>query len=182
MNGWDPVVTQPSENFSMTYRSPTNRVVSSSQIPLGLMQATLKQNKMKYTLFYSQDTTQGTGAYWQRRQSNPFIQMKDAYGLSSSYQFNPKWSVEVGWTMGRNGFFDEDDRHFDAPDNKMQALSTSVVFKPMKKISLKVASGIMKENGSSLGMVSSGSFNIQGASTQYVGGGIEFSPIDKVHL
>lgn len=182
MHGRDPIEVQPTENFSMTYRDQTHRVSSSSQIPLGLMQATLKQDKVKYSLFYSQDTTLGNEAYWKRRQVNPFIQMRDAYGVSSSYQFNPKWSVEVGWTMGRNGFFDEDDRRFDAPDNRMQAFTNSIVFKPVNKVALKVASGIMKENGSSLGMVSSGAFGIKGADTQFVGAGMEFSPIDKVHF
>ena len=182
MSGRDPVEIQATDNFSMTYRNQTNRVSSSSQIPLGLMQATLKQDKMKYSLFYSQDTTLGTGAYWKRRQSNPFIQMRDAYGISSAYQFNPKWSVEVGWTMGKNGFFDEEDRRFDAPDNKMQAFTSSVVFRPTKSIGVKVASGVMKESGSSLGMVSSGAFGIKGADTQFVGAGVEFSPLDKVHF
>lgn len=182
MNGRDPIEIQASEDFSMSYRDQTNRVSSSSQIPFGLVQATLKQDKMKYSLFYSQDTTLGTGAYWKRRQTNPFIQMKNAYGVSSGYQFHPKWSVEVGWTMGRNGFFDEDDRRFDAPDNKMQAFTNSLIYKPTKKLSLKLSSGVMKEKGSSLGMISSGAFGIKGADTQFVGAGLEYSPIDKVHL
>lgn len=182
MSGREPVTVQPTDDFSMTYRDQTNRVSSSSPIPLGLMQATLKQGKMKYSLFYSQDTTLGTEAYWKRRQTNPFIQMRDAYGLSTDYQFNPKWSIEVGWTAGKNGFFDQDDRRFDAPDNRMQAFSSSVVFKPVDGLSLKVGSGVMKENGSSLGMVSSGAFNIKGADTQFVSAGVEFSPVEHVNF
>lgn len=182
MRGRDPVVIQPTEEFSMMYRSQTKRVSSSSQIPLGLMQMNLKRKNMRYSVFYSQDTTLGKEAYWKRRQVNPFIQMRDAYGLESEYEFNPKWSIEVGWTMGKNGFFDEDDRRFDAPDNRMQAFTSSIVFKPVDKMSFKVAAGVMKETGSSLGMVSSGAFNIKGGNTHFVGAGVVFTPMDKIRL
>ncbi len=182
MQGRDPVKLQPTENFSMMYRNQTHRVNSSSQIPMGLVQMNLKQNKMRYSLFYSQDTTMGKEAYWKRRLSNPFIQMRDAYGVETGYDLNSKWSVEVGWTTGRNGFFDDDDRRFDAPDNKMQAFTSSLVYKPIDKVSFKVATGVMKETGSSLGMVSEGAFNIKGASTHFVGAGVAFTPMDKVRL
>jgi len=182
MRGRDPVEIQPTENFSMMYRNQTNRVSSSSQIPMGLVQMNLKQDKMRYSLFYSQDTTMGKEAYWKRRLSNPFIQMRDAYGVETGYDFNSKWSVEVGWTMGRNGFFDDDDRRFDTPDNKMQAFTSAVVFKPIDKLAFKVATGVMKETGSSLGMVSEGAFNIKGANTHFVGAGVVITPMDKVRL
>ena len=182
MHQRDPVLVEPTENFSMMYREQTQRVSKSSQIPLGLVQMNLKRDKMRYSFFYSQDTTLGKEAYWKRRQVNPFIQMRDAYGLESEYQFNPKWSIEVGWTMGKNGFFDEDDRNFDAPDNKMQAFTSTLVFKPVDKVAFKVATGIMKETGSSLGLVSSGAFNIKGANTHFIGAGMTFSPMDKIRL
>ena len=182
MRGRDPVLVEATENFSMMYRDQTSRVSSSSQIPMGLMQVNLKKDKMRYSLFYSQDTTMGKEAYWKRRMTNPFIQMKDAYGVETGYDFNSKWSVEVGWTMGKNGFFDDDDRHFDAPDNKMQAFTSAVVFKPIDKVAFKVATGVMKETGSSLGMVSEGAFNIKGADTHFVGAGVTFTPMDKIRL
>lgn len=182
MRGRDPVKVQATENFSMMYRDQTSRVTSSSSMPMGLMQINLKQDKMRYSLFYSQDTTMGREAYWKRRLSNPFIQMRDAYGVETGYDLNSKWSVEVGWTMGKNGFFDDDDRHFDAPDNKMQAFTSSIVFKPIDKMAFKVATGVMKETGSSLGMVSEGAFNIKGANTHFVGAGVVFTPMDKVRL
>ena len=146
------------------------------------MQMKLKHDKMTYGMFYTEDTKAGREAYWRRKLSNPFIQMHQAYGLETGYELNSKWSVNVGWTMGRNGFFDESDRHFDTPDNKMQALNTSVVYKPMDKLSFQVATGVMRETGSSLGMVSSGAFDIEGANTYYVGAGVAFSPLDKVRL
>ena len=182
MRGRDPIEIQPTENFSMMYRNQTNRVSSSSQIPMSLVQMNLKQNKMRYSLFYSQDTTMGKEAYWKRRMTNPFIQMRDAFGIETGYDLNSKWSVEVGWTTGKNGFFDDDDRHFDAPDNKMQAFTSAVVFKPIDKVSFKVATGVMKETGASLGMVSEGAFNIKGANTHFVGAGVAITPIDKVRL
>ena len=182
MRGRDPIEIQPTENFSMLYRNQTKRVSSSSQVPMGLVQMNLKQNKMRYSLFYSQDTTMGKESYWKRRLSNPFIQMRDAYGIETGYELNSKWSVEAGWTMGRNGFFDDDDRHFELPDNKMQAFTSAVVFKPIEKVSFKVATGIMKETGSSLGMVSKGAFNIKGANTHFVGAGVAFTPMDKIRL
>ena len=182
MRGRDPVEIQPTENFSMLYRNQTRRVSSSSQIPMGLVQMNLKHDKVRYSLFYSQDTTMGKEAYWKRRLSNPFIQMRDAYGVETGYDFNSKWSVEVGWTMGRNGFFDDDDRRFDTPDNKMQAFTSAVVFKPIDKLSFKVATGVMKETGSSLGMVSEGAFNIKGANTHFVGAGVVITPMDKIRL
>ena len=182
MRGRDPVLVEATDNFSMMYRNQTSRVSSSSQIPMGLVQVNLKQDKMRYSLFYSQDTTMGKEAYWKRRLSNPFIQMRDAYGVETGYDFNSKWSVEVGWTTGRNGFFDDDDRHFDAPDNKMQAFTSAVVFKPIDKLAFKVATGVMKETGSSLGMVSEGAFNIKGANTHFVGAGVVITPMDKIRL
>ncbi len=180
MRGRDAVLVQPSESFSMLYRQETNRV-READIPMGLIQMNLKRNKMRYGLFYAQDTKQGTEAYWKRRLTNPFIQMKDAYGLEAGYEMNQKWSVETGWTMGRNGFFEEDER-FDEPENRMQAFTTSVVYKPVEKLAFKVATGVMKETGSSLGMVSSGAFDIQEAKTHFVGAGVAFTPMDKVRL
>lgn len=182
MRGRDPVLVKPTENFSMMYRQQTNRVTSSSSIPMGLMQVNLKKDKMRYSLFYSQDTTLGKEAYWKRRLSNPFIQMRDAYGIETGYDFNSKWSAEFSWTTGKNGFFDDDDRHFTAPDNKMQAFTSSLVYKPIEKVAFKVATGIMKETGSSLGMVSDGAFNIKGANTHFVGAGVVFTPMDKIRL
>ena len=180
MRGRDAVLVQPSESFSMLYRQETNRV-SEADVPMGLIQMNLKRNKMRYGLFYAQDTKQGKEAYWKRHLTNPFIQMKDAYGLEAGYEMNQKWSVETGWTMGRNGFFEEDER-FDEPENRMQAFTTSVVYKPVEKVAFKVATGVMKETGSSLGMVSSGAFDIQEAKTHFVGAGVAFTPMDKVRL
>ena len=181
MRGRDPIRIEPNDQFSMSYRQ-TISTRASTDLPMGLMEVNLKRKKMSYSLFYTEDTQLGRREYWKRKLSNPFVQMHNAYGIESKYQMNSKWSVEAGWTMGRNGFYDEQDRHFDAPDNKMQSFTSSLVYKPIDKLAFKVATGVMKETGSSLGMISSGAFNIKGANTYFMGAGVSISPIDKIRL
>ncbi len=182
MSNQDPIEVSANETFSMKYRMQSgNRVTSDLDLPMGFMEMSLKHNKMRYGLFYTQDTTMGRDAYWKRRSANPFIQMKNAYGVETGYELNTKWSIEAGWMSGENGFFD-DERFFDAPENKMQAFTSSVVFKPTKKLSLKLGGGVMSESGSSLGMVSDGAFEIKGAKTQFVSAGVSYQPTDKISL
>jgi len=181
MNGRDPVKIQPTETFSMLYRNSISSR-SNAKLPMGLMEVNLKRNKMTYSLFYSEDTQLGRQEYWRRRLSNPFVQMHNAYGVETAYDLTSKLAVETGWVMGSNGFYDDTDRHFDAPDNKMQAFTTSLVYRPWKPVSFKVSTGVMKEEGSSLGMVSSGAFDIKSANTYFVGAGITFNPIEKLSL
>ncbi len=181
INGRDPVKIQPTEKFSMLYRNSVS-TRSNAKLPMGLMEVNLKRNKMTYSLFYSEDTQLGRQEYWRRRLSNPFVQMHNAYGMETSYALSSKWSVEAGWVMGRNGFYDDTDRHFSAPDNKMQAFTTALAYQPWQPLSFKLSTGVMKEHGSTLGMVSSGAFNIKGADTYFVGAGITFTPIEKFSL
>ena len=146
------------------------------------MEMKVKHDKMSYGLFFTEDTSAGREAYWKRRMNNPFIQMHEAYGVETGYELNSKWQAQFGWISGRNGFFDEDDDDFDAPDNKMQAFTSSVVYKPVDQLAFQVATGVMRETGSSLGIISSGGFEIEGARTYFMGAGVALSPMDKLRL
>ena len=180
--GREEITAQPSENFSMAYLARTSS--ESSPVGFGLMKIQAKLNKATFGMFYSENTQKSFGSYITRRLNNPFIQMREAYGLNAGWQFNSKWSVDAGWIGGKNGFFDEDsmDRTADLPDNQMQAFTTSVTYRPVQPFGVKLSSGIMREKDSSLGMVSSGAFDIKGAKTYFVGAGVTFNPIDNLKL
>lgn len=180
--GRDEIVANPSENFSMSYLSRTS--TQSSPVGFGLMKIQAKVDKATFGMFYSENTQKSFGSYITRKLNNPFIQMREAYGLNTGWQFNSKWSVDASWISGKNGFFDEDamNKNTNLPDNSMQALTTSVTYRPVQPFGVKLSSGIMRENGSSLGMVSSGAFNIQGAKTYFVGAGLTFNPLDNLRF
>ena len=182
MAGRDEIKAQPSENFSMSYLARTS--TESSPIAAGLIKMQAKLGKATFGMFYSENTQKSFGSYLTRKLNNPFIQMREAYGLNTGWQFNSKWSVDASWISGKNGFFDEDamDKGFDLPDNQMQAFTTSVTYRPVRSLGVKLASGVMRENNSSLGMVSSGAFDIKGAKTYFVGAGLTFNPVDNLHF
>ena len=182
VTGRDEVTAQPSENFTMSYLSRTS--TQSSPMGMGLMKIQAKMDKATFGLFYSEDTQKSFGSYITRKLNNPFIQMREAYGLNAGWQFNSKWSVDASWISGKNGFFDEDsmDKNADLPDNQMQSFTTSVTYRPVQPFGVKLSSGIMHENGSSLGMVSSGAFDIEGAKTYFVGAGLTFNPVENLRF
>ncbi len=181
MAGRDKTTIKPNESFSMAYAPRySDRSVN---FPHGQMEMNMNFGANQFNLFYTEDMMQSHGgSYFERVLNNPLVQIQEAYGFETAYQFNSKFSVTGAFATGYNGFLGDGDEDYDAPENRISSYQVGMAYRPKKSITFKTAYGVMNENESVLGMMGQGAFDIKGASTAFVSAGLTLRPVDKLKL
>ena len=177
LHGRDVTKTQPNDQFTMTYAPRTSHRYSA--VPTGLMEMNVDLGKSNFAFYYTEDTLNSRGNYFERVLNNPFIQMQEAYGAEAHYSLTPKLSIGMNYATGKNGFLGDGDKHHKAPENTLSMVSTDAAYQVSKSIVFKASYGVMKEEGSALGIMGTGAFKVDGADTNFVSAGIEVQPTDK---
>ena len=180
MHGRDVMRLEPNDQFTMSYAPRTSN--RSSQMKTGLMEVAMDFGKTNLGFYYTEDTLNSRGNYFERPLNNPFVQIQEAYGAEAKYNLTSKLTLGMGYATGKNGFLGDGDKDFDAPENRVSMVSTEAVYKATKSVVFKASYGVMEEQDSVLGMMGSGAFKMNGASTTFVSAGVEIKPTDKFKL
>ncbi len=133
-------------------------------------------------LFFSENTTYKNGDYFSKVLSNPFLNINDAFGIKSGYEFNNALSFDVAVYTGKNGFFNDDERLRLQNDNEFSAIDYVFNFSPADYITFGFKGGFLQEDGSILGMQGSGAFATDNTLTAYTGLEIDLAPTDNLSI
>ncbi len=180
MHGRDVQKIEANDQFSMTYAPRTSD--RSSQMKTGLMEMNVDFDKSNFNFYYTEDTLNSKGNYFERPLNNPFVQIQEAYGAEAKYNLTSKLSVGMNFATGKNGFLGDGDKHYEAPDNRISMVATEATYQATKSLMFKASYGVMKEQDSVLGMLGTGAFKTAGADTTFVSAGVEIKPTDKFKL
>ena len=169
MAGHEKVV-QPTENFEMRYSERySNR---SSMMQKGAVSMKVQPTEtMAFQTFYTEDTTTNGGQYFERLMMSPYSKMKEAWGGRLSFNLGSKWEASMSGQVGQNGYVDSDELN-DMETNRMSVVESSIVYKGMKNLSLKLMTGLSEEKGSTLGLWGRGAFKTGNSKTSFVGAGM----------
>ena len=91
MHGRDVVRAEPNDQFTMTYAPRTS--YRSSEVKAGLMEMDLDFGKTNLGFYYTEDTLNSRGNYFERSLNNPFVQIQEAYGAEAKYNLTSKLSI-----------------------------------------------------------------------------------------
>lgn len=136
-------------------------------------------NQSSFGFFYTENTLYKNGDYFSKANSNPFLNLNDAFGVKSQYRFNGQLSFDVAMYTGKNGFYNDDHRLRVQNDNEFNAIDYSFNYAPADFISFEFKSGFLQENGSTLGIKGSGALATDNTLTSYNGLEINVAPTDK---
>ncbi|MGN0919591.1 MAG: S8 family serine peptidase [Alphaproteobacteria bacterium] len=180
MHGRDVKKVKANDQFSMTYAPRTSD--RSSEMKTGLMEMNVDLGRSNFGFYYTEDTLNSRGNYFERPLNNPFIQIQEAYGAEAKYNLTPKLSVGMSFATGKNGFLGDGDTHYKAPENRISMVATETTYQATKSVMFKASYGVMKEQDSVLGMTGAGAFKTAGANTNFASAGVEIKPTDKFKL
>ncbi len=169
-----------SENFSMAF-SESRHLDSDLNVGSFDMTFHLGENA-SFNLFYTEDTMQTRGDYFTKNLKNPFIAMDNAYGLENSFKLNDKLNFKMSMAIGDNGFFDGNDFLDFEQDDAMQTSSAEVTYQPFKYFSVGFLGGLMREEGSFLGMSGQGAFDTSSTSTYFMGTKLGLHPTENLSV
>jgi hypothetical protein len=114
--------------------------------------------------------------------SNPFIDMRESYGFSHTYDMNKKLSFSFDATVGKNGFYDVDTDLDEEFNRSVQAFTSEIKYKPKSNLTLRAIGGMLNEKDSILGLNGSGAFDTETSKTYYTGAVIEYVPVKPLIL
>ncbi len=137
-------------------------------------------NQTKLNAFYSENTVLNASNPYSRTEQNPFISMDNAFGLGLNHKLG-KTLFKVDFISGKNNFFD-DENNSDLYNNRMNVLNSELTYSLNNNLRLSSAIGMLKENGSILGMVGTNAFDFNNSYTYYGGMKISYSPTSKLSL
>ncbi len=160
-----------------------NTSVSGNDIhsPYGFFEAIYTpENNLDFYALYSENTIFNNSKIFTRTEQNPFISMDNAFGTGVNYKLG-KVSFNLDYTSGKNNFFD-DENNSNLYDNKMDAISTKTNYQVSEKVNIGTTLGMLKENGSALGMIGTNAFNLNNSDTYFGGIKISYQPINKLSL
>lgn len=132
--------------------------------------------------FFSENTSYNNGDYFSKVLSNPFLNINDAFGIKSGYEFNDALSFDVAIYTGKNGFYNDDKRLRLQNDNEFNALDYVFNFTPADFITFGFKGGFLQEEGSILGMKGSGAFATDNTLTAYTGLQIGLNPTEDFSI
>ena len=169
-----------SENFSMAF-SESRR--SDSDLNVGSFDMTFHLGEnASFNLFYAEDTMHTRGDYFSKNLKNPFMTMENAYGLENEFKLTKDLSFKMSMAFGDNGFFDGNDFLDFEQDDTMQTSSAEITYQPFKYVSVGVLGGMLREEGSFLGLSGQGAFETSSTSTYFVGTKLGLHPTEKLSL
>ena len=135
--------------------------------------------KWSFKSYYTENTETSGGTYFERLMQSPYAKMKEAWGGAVSYQLGKNWKATVLGQIGQNGFVDEKDLS-KMDHNKISLFQSTLQYTGLKKLGLKLTSGVSNEQGATLGMWGRGAFKSGNSKTAFVGAGLTFNLTDAL--
>lgn len=152
-------------------------------VQTGSMSMVMRPNKnIQMRLGFTEDTASFGGSYVGRSLQNPFMNMRQAFGVDASVQFAKNWALTSSWISGKNGFVDEDIFDKMADQSRMQLIESGVAYQGIENMTLGVSGGFMNEEDSLFGTRGAGAFETNGAETRFVRVVANYQPTDKFRL
>lgn len=149
--------------------------------PYGFLEIEYKaDNKSNFYAFYSENTILNNGTTLVRTEQNPFISMDNAFGAGITRKLG-KTEIKFDYTNGKNNFFDDEDNS-DLYDNRMDVFSTELTYNLNNNLGISSVAGMLKEDGSVLGMIGTNTFDFNNSETYFGGVKILYKPINKLSL
>lgn len=160
-----------------------NTSVSGNDIhsPYGFFEATYSpKNNLDFYALYSENTILNNSKIFTRTEQNPFISLDNAFGTGLNYKLG-KTSFKLDYTSGKNNFYDDEDNS-DLYDNRIDAISTQLNYEASENLNIGTVFGMLKEDGSALGMIGTNSFDFNNSQTYFGGIKLSYRPINKLSL
>ena len=176
----DEKVVASGDNFKMAYserRSDLNSNVIHGSMSFEIRPTT----NWSFSSFYTENTDTAGGTYFERAMRAPYAKMKESWGGSVSYNLAKNWKATILGQVGQNGFVDEKDLN-DMDHNRVSLLQSSLEYKGLKKVGLKLTAGVSKEQGATLGMWGKGAFKSGNSRTSFVGAGVTLNLTDAISI
>ena len=165
-------------NLSLSF----NNSIAGNDIysPYGFLKLTYKNNKSDFYAFYSDNTVLNNFNTYNNTAKNPFISMDNAFGTGFNYKLD-EIAFNFDYISGKNNFF-EDENNSDLYDNNMDIFSTGLNYNITDKFKIASNIGILREDGSVLGMIGKDAFNMHKTNTFFTGLRISYNPIKNLNF
>jgi hypothetical protein len=165
-------------NFAFT-SAPTDSV----GLPVGSLSMDLfPSSDVKVHMGYTQDTNSFGGTYAERLIQNPFINMRQAWGMNFAWNMTGNLFLTGGGQYGQNGFIDSDTLENMEHKPNMHVLQTGLRYTPKKSVVFDMSFGQMNEEESLMGMYGNGAFDTDGNQTQFVSFATSLRPFENWQL
>ena len=120
--------------------------------------------------------------HFDRALANPFLNMKNSYGLMQEFNLNKKLTFKFETVFGKNGFYRGDEDLDEEYNRSAHAFMTGADYKINHALTLKVIGGILSEKDAVLGINGKGALNTDTSKTYFTGSILEYSPLPKLSL
>ena len=165
-------------SFSFTERSVTD----DSLMGMGAVDMRLQLTDQNAMTFSYRSDVLGEERHFDQALANPFLDMRESYGLSHTYNMNKKWAFSFGAKTGRNGFFEGDKDLNEEYNRSMQAFTSEIAYHPFNHLTLRAVGGMVNEKGAILGINGSGAFDTNTSKTYFTGAVVEYTPVKPLTL
>ena len=132
---------------------------------------------------FTQNAKEGMENYFNQSLLNPFTtSATDVYALQNSFSLNKKIKLGFGASVGKNNFFDGNERLDYRHESSVKTGHINLDYQPISFATIKLSSGILDEDGSLLGFNGFGGLKTGDSQTYFMGSQLSVEPIKKVRL
>ena len=165
-------------SFSFSNRSVSN----DNLMGMGAIDMRLQlTNRSAMTFSYRSDML-GEERHFEQALANPFLDMRESYGLTHTFNMNRKLGFSFSAQTGKNGYFEGDKDLGEEYNRSMQAFTSEIAYHPFEQLTLRAIGGLVNEKGSILGINGSGAFDTNTSQTYFTGAIVEYMPIKALTL
>ena len=169
-------------NNSLSFAFNTSATGNDIYSPFGYLSMDYKADKqLSFNAFYSENTILNSGEIFTRTAQNPFISMDNAFGVGFNYELGSKANVKFDYTIGKNNFYEDLDNS-DLYDNRMDAFNSELNYDFSKFVKMSGNFGLLREDGSVLGMIGSNAFDFDDSQTYFGGIKLSYMPTAKMSI
>ena len=165
-------------SFSFSDRS----VTEDSLMGMGSVDMRLKLSDRQSVVFQYRSDVLGEHNHFEQSLANPFLDMRESYGLTHTFQMNKILAFSFGAQMGKNGFLEGDEDRDEDFNRSVQSFTSEVAWRPTKKMTLRAVGGVLHEKDALLGMNGTGAFKTENSQTYFTGAVVEYNPTDPITL
>ncbi|MBO5997731.1 MAG: hypothetical protein J6P93_04320, partial [Alphaproteobacteria bacterium] len=132
---------------------------------------------------FTQNAKEGTKSYFDQSLRNPFTtSATDVYAFQNGYNLTKELKVGFGASVGKNNFFDGNERVDYRHDKSIKTGELNFDYQPVSYAKVNFTGGILEENGSLLGLNGLGGLKTQDGQTYFMGSQLTVEPTKKVRL
>ena len=171
------IQTAPNMSFGFTTSSHQN-----SQLGVGEMDVSFNLNQHDVRFYYKEDTINMDRNPLEKTKTNPFTAMNNAYGVEDTFHLNKKLKLKTEFVTGENALYETDLDNDDKFDKQAYAFQSTFEYEPINGLNVGFSAGVLQENDALLGLNGSGAFEIQDATTYFMGISASLNPIENLYL